>query len=151
MNDDYFSEEQSQIFIGRPFLLLASNRKIQAFNSCQSGTHLEPIQKTHFWPVKQNVWFYMLKKPLFVDSKFYSEELDLKGKTKVRIFFFFSSLRAKSVCNLSVGEVKELTEHLSLDMIAKNHILFFVYLIGILVVYWTKDKTGGANPLPLKV
>lgn len=55
MNDDYFSEEQSQIVIGRLFLLLASNRKIQAFNSCQSGMHLEPIQKTHFWPAKQNV------------------------------------------------------------------------------------------------
>lgn len=44
----------------------------------------------------------MLKKTLSVDSKFYSEELDLKGKTKVRIFFFFFQPYSK-VCLRSVS------------------------------------------------
>lgn len=44
----------------------------------------------------------MLKNPLSVDSKFYSEELDLKGKTKVRIFWVFFQPYSK-VCLQSVS------------------------------------------------
>lgn len=55
MSGDYFSGEQSQNCTGKLILLLVSNRKIQAVNSCQSEMHLEPIQKMHFWPIEQNV------------------------------------------------------------------------------------------------
>lgn len=93
----------------------------------------------------------MLKPPVPVDDKFYPEELDLKGRTKIRISFFLFSLIVKSVCSLSVGEVEELTKHWAFDMIAKTSILFFFYFVGISVVYWIKDKTGEANALTLKV
>lgn len=90
----------------------------------------------------------MLKIPLSVNSKFYSEELDLEVKTKIRIYVFLFSLIVKSVCDLPVGEKEKLK---SSDMIAKTNILVFICFTGNSVVYWTRGRTGSANPLPLKV
>lgn len=92
-----------------------------------------------------------VKTPLCVDDGFFSEELDLKGRTKIRISFFLFSLIVKSVCGVSVGEVEELTKHWAFDMIAKSNILFFFCVIGISVGYWIKDKTCEASALTLKV
>lgn len=85
----------------------------------------------------------MLKKLLSVDSKFYSEELEPEGKTNIRISFFLFSRVVKSVCDLSEGETEELR---SSDMIGKTSIVLFICFACSSVVYWTRGKTGGANP-----
>lgn len=120
------SQKKSQRFIEKVFLFLACARNFQTTNSCQSKTNLGPSHEPHFWPIKQNGWFHILKKKSSLWTLVFFHKICIK--IRISFFVFFSAL--KSVCNLSVGEVKELTKHWSLDTITKTHTLGFIYFLG---------------------